>query len=71
MAWQKTSAHTSPKGQRVEYWQNIGNGYSSAESPAKVVVSGRTVHKGYSCDGTTYETYDRAVKEGWTEPVTK
>lgn len=67
MAWQTTLDGTSPRGQYVEYRQNIGGGYSSAEAPAHVVVSGRVVVKGWSCDGTTYAAYARAVREGWTE----
>mgnify|MGYP001610855260 CR=1 FL=1 len=67
MPWQQTLNSTSPTNQRVEYWQNPGNGYSMAESPAKVVVSGRVVARGWSCDGTTYEEYARIVREGYAE----
>ena len=69
MAWQKTFNHTSPTGQRVEYWQCPGGGYSVAESPAHVKVSGKVVAKGWSCDGVTYAEYARIVREGYTEPA--
>lgn len=67
MAWEWVLAlsATSPRGQRVEYWQRPGNGYSVAESPAKVVVSGKAVHTGWSCDGVTYAEYARIVREGY------
>ena len=67
MAWQMTLNATSPKGQRVEYWQRPGGGYSMAESPAHVRVSGRIVAQGWSCDGVTYEEYARIVREGYAE----
>jgi hypothetical protein len=67
--WRLTLHATSPLGQRVEYWQRPGNGYSTAESPAKVTVSGRTVAKGWSSDGTTYAAYTRIAAEGYTQPA--
>lgn len=67
--WQLTLNSTSPRGQRVEYWQLPGGGCSMAESPAKVVVSGKTVRKGWSCDGVTYAEYARIVREGYTPSV--
>lgn len=70
MAWQTTFTSTSATGQQVEYRQNIGGGYSSAESPAQVRVNGRVVVRGWSCDGTTYAEYARIVREGWTEQPT-
>lgn len=66
--WQLTFNATSPRGQRVEYWQRPGNGYSVAESPAKVVVSGKAVLRGWSCDGKTYAEYNRIAQEGYTAP---
>lgn len=51
----------------MEYWQNLGGGYSLAESPAQVRVSGHTVVNGWSCDGETYAEYAeyaRIVREG-------
>lgn len=65
MAWTKTLNATSPKGQRVEYWQNPGGGYSLGESPAQVRVSGHTVVNGWSCDGRTHAEYARIVREGY------
>jgi len=67
MAWEwKTSlTATSPRGQWVEYQQRPGNGYSNAESPARVVVSGKAVLQGWSGDGTTYAEYARIVREGY------
>ncbi|MBD0673936.1 hypothetical protein BU198_25275 [Streptomyces sp. CBMA156] len=50
----------------MEYWQNPGGGYSLAESPAQVRVSGHTVVNGWSCDGKTYAEYARIVREGYT-----
>lgn len=67
--WKTTLNATSPRNQRVEYQQRPGNGYSSAESPARVLVSGKVVHTGWSCDGTTYDTYARIVREGYTPPA--
>lgn len=58
---------TSPRGQRVEFRTYPREGDSRAERRAHVVVSGRTVARGYSCDGVTYATFERAVKEGWTD----
>ncbi len=69
MPWQMTLSQTSAKGQKVEYWQCPGGGYSMAESPARVKVSGRVVAKGWSCDGVTYAEYDRIVQEGYIEPT--
>lgn len=63
--WQTTLNATSPRGQRVEYQQRPGGGYSLAESPARVVVSGRVVAEGWSCDGKTYREYARIVREGY------
>lgn len=63
--WKITLNGTSPRNQRVEYQQRPGNGYSAAESPARVVVSGKVVVKGWSCDGKTYDAYARFVREGY------
>lgn len=70
MAWKMTFNDTSPTGQRVEYWQCPGGGYSVGESPARVKVSGRVVVKGWSCDGKTFQAYVKAVQDGWTESTT-
>lgn len=61
MSWRTTLNETSPRGQRVEYQQKKVEGCSSAESPARVLVSGRTVAQGWSSDGTTYAEYERIV----------
>jgi len=62
MAWQLTLSMTNSLGQRVEYWQRPGGGYSMAESPAKVTVSGKTVIRGWSCGGATYDEYARLAQ---------
>jgi hypothetical protein len=59
------TTNVSPKGQRVEYRQYPSSSTSLAESKARVVVSGKTVATGWSCDGVTYDIYRRAVQEGW------
>lgn len=71
MAEYVTLKSTSPTGQVIEYRQYPGGGTSLAESAAKVVVSGKTVHSGWSSDGKTYEVYEKAVKEGWTDAETR
>lgn len=60
-------ATTSATGQRVEYRQYPREGVSLAESPCRVVVSGRTVARGWSSDGVTYGIYAKAIKEGWRD----
>lgn len=64
--WKTTLSGTSPRGQWVEYQQRPGNGYSMAESPARVVVSGKVVKSGWSCAGDASEEYFRIMRDGYT-----
>jgi hypothetical protein len=58
----------SAKGQRVEYREFLREGDSPAERVVHVVVSGKTVARGWASDGKTYDEFRRIVREGWTEP---
>lgn len=57
MAWITTLNTTNPEGKRVEYQQNQRQGESVAESRARVRVSGRVVHLGWSSDGETFAAF--------------
>lgn len=57
----------SAKGQLVEYREFLRDGDSPAERRVHVVVSGKTVARGWASDDVTYDEFCRIVREGWTE----
>lgn len=57
MAWMTEFQTTDRRGRRVEYQTRHLNGYSSAERPDRVRVSGKTVHTGYACDHQGFNVY--------------
>lgn len=63
MAWETEFTTTDPHGRRVEYQTRAMVGYSRAERPDRVKVSGRVVHRGYVSDHQGYEIY-KAYQSG-------
>lgn len=62
MAWQLEFNTTDPRGRRVEYWTLDQGGWSRAERPDKVTVSGKTVHRGWVSDHQGYSVYRQYVE---------
>lgn len=63
MAWELEFATTNSKRQRVEYWTRAMVGYSRAERPDKVTVSGKAVHRGWVSDHQGYKIYKERASQ--------
>lgn len=65
MAWETEFASTTPgkRPKRVEYQTYDGLGYSRAERPDRVKLSGRTVHRGWVSDGKGSKLYKSLCNE--------
>lgn len=60
MTWELEFISTTPDGsKRVEYETLDALGYSRAERPDRVKVSGKVVHRGFTCDGQGFKLYKR------------
>ena len=57
MSWQTEFTTTDRLGRRVEYETLDRGGWSRAERPDRVKVSGKTVHRGWVSDHQGFETY--------------
>lgn len=65
--WVTEFTSTSPRNQRVEYQTNKITGYSAAERPDRVRVSGKVVHTGWASNHQGFALYKRITQEGYTE----
>lgn len=59
MAWETEFTGTSPNGQRVDYQTRARLGWSRAERPDRVKVSGQVVHTGWVSNHRGYEVYQQ------------
>jgi len=66
MGWQTEFTTTDIRGRRVEYQTLDRGGWSRAERPDRVTVSGKPVHKGWVSDHKGFEVY-KAYQNGTTE----
>ena len=66
MAWETEFRSTTPgkRPKRVEYQTNAWEGYSRAERPDRVRVSGKVVHKGWASDQRGFALY-KALTTEW------
>lgn len=57
MAWETEFSTTNSEGKRVEYQTRARQGWSRAERPDRVRVSGKVVHEGWVSNHKGYEIY--------------
>jgi hypothetical protein len=63
--WVTEFSDTTPgkRPKRVEYETNHQQGWSAAERPDRVKVSGKVVHKGWACDHRGFALYKSLTTE--------
>lgn len=68
--WETEFTTTDPRGRRVEYKTRAAAGYSRAERPDRVLVSGKVVHQGWVSDHQGFEIF-KLYQSGRIDPERK